>query len=153
MLSQLPTATSTEITVVISVRNIRRAAASAAAATPTATGETPVGKAKRLLPSLVALRAVSRRSRRRSGTRRLAVAHVDGVLYDIELIRASTARSIGPGMGLFSARKRTWTNRGHGTHGHTREDAQHRNHGAHRRRQDDDDRAHPLLHGTHPQDG
>src|SRR5829696_3323387 len=153
MLSQLPTATSMEMTVVTSVRSMRTAAASAAAATLIAKGETPLGRRNLLLPSLVASRAVPRRSRRRSGTRRLAVAHVDGVLYDIELIRASTARSIGPGMGLFSARKRTWTNRGHGTHGHTREDAQHRNHGAHRRRQDDDDRAHPLLHGTHPQDG
>src|SRR5215210_3803221 len=153
MLSQLPTATSTEITVVTSVSSIKTPAARAATATPIATGETAVGIAKRLLPSLVALRAVSRRSRRRSGTRRLAVAHVDGVLYDIELIRAETARSIGPGLGLFSARKRTWTNKGHGTHGHTREDAQHRNHGAHRRRKDDDDRAHSLLHRTHPQDG
>src|SRR5215207_10360172 len=139
MLSQLPSATSTEITVVTSVSSMRTAAASAGTATPIATGETPVGRRNLLLPSLVASRAVSRRSRRRSGTRRLAVAHVDGVLYDIELIRASTARSMGPGMGLFSARKRTWTNRGHGTHGHTREDAQHRNHGAHRRREDDDD--------------
>src|SRR5919112_4975523 len=139
MLSQLPTATSMEITVVTSVSSMRTAAASAATAMPIATGETPVGRRNLLLPSLVASRAVSPRSRRRSSTRRLAVAHVDGVLYDIELIRASTARSIGPGMGLFSARKRTWTNRGHGTHGHTREDAQHRNHGAHRRREDDDD--------------
>ena len=30
---------------------------------------------------------------------------------------------------------------------------QHRDHGAHRRRQDDDDRAHPLLHRAHPQAG
>src|SRR5215210_8299528 len=131
MLSQLPTATSMEMTVVTSVRSMRRAAARAAVATPIAKGETPLGTRNLLLPSLVASRAVPRRSRRRSGTRRLAVAHVDGVLYDIELIRAGTARSIGPGMGLFSARQRTWTNRGHGTHGHTREDAQHRNHGAH----------------------
>ena len=35
----------------------------------------------------------------------------------------------------------------------TREDPQHRDHGSHRRRQDDDDRAHPLLHRPHPQDG
>ena len=35
----------------------------------------------------------------------------------------------------------------------TRKDPQHRDHGAHRRRQDDDDRAHPLLHRPHPQDG
>src|SRR5215217_4616653 len=153
MLSQLPTATSMEMTVVSSVSSIKTAAREAAAATPIATGEMPVGNANRLLPSLVALRAVPSRSRPRSGTRGLAVAHVDGVLYDIELFRACTARSAGPGQGLFSARKRTGTNRGHGTHGHTREDAQHRNHGAHRRRQDDDDRAHPLLHGTHPQDG
>src|SRR5215210_1786485 len=131
MLSQLPTATSIEITVVISARSMRRAATSATTATLIASGEMPVGRRNLLLPSLVASRAVPRRSRRRSGTRRLAVAHVDGVLYDIELIRASTARSIGPGLGLFSARKRTWTTRGHGTHSHTREDAQHRNHGAH----------------------
>ncbi|CAA9513017.1 MAG: Translation elongation factor G, partial [uncultured Solirubrobacterales bacterium] len=38
-----------------------------------------------------------------------------------------------------------------GTRGFTPEDAQHRDHGAHRRRQDDDDRAHPLLHGPHAQ--
>src|ERR687897_3182976 len=153
MLSQLPTATSIEITVVSSANSIKTPAAKAAIATAIATGEMPVGNAKRLLPSLVALRAVPSRSLPRSATRGLAVAHVDGVLYDIELIRAGTVCSTGPGLGLFSARKRTWTNRGHGTHGHTREDAQHRNHGAHRRRQDDDDRAHPLLHGTHPQDG
>src|SRR5215207_527257 len=139
MLSQLPTATSIEITVVTSASSIKMPAAHAATATAIATGETPVGNANRLLPSLVALRAVPSRSRPRSGTRGLAVAHVDGVLYDIELIRASAARSTGPGLGLFSARKRTGTNRGHGTHGHTREDAQHRNHGAHRRREDDDD--------------
>src|SRR5439155_1030989 len=30
---------------------------------------------------------------------------------------------------------------------------EHRDHGSHRRRQDDDDRAHPLLHRPHPQDG
>src|SRR5215217_8826900 len=148
MLSQLPTATSMEMTVVSSVSSIKTAAREAAAATPIATVEMPVGKAKRLLPSLVALRAVPRRSLPRSATRGRAVAHFNGVLYDIELIRASTARSTGPGLGLFSARTRTYTDRGHGTHGHTREDAQHRNHGAHRRRQDDDDRAHPLLHGT-----
>ena len=35
---------------------------------------------------------------------------------------------------------------------HTREHPQHRDHGAHRRRQDDDDRAHPLLHRPHLQD-
>ena len=34
-----------------------------------------------------------------------------------------------------------------------REDPEHRDHGAHRRRQDDDDRAHPVLHGPNPQDG
>ena len=39
----------------------------------------------------------------------------------------------------------------HHTHAHAplvqpREDTQHRHHGPHRRRQDDDDRAHPLLH-------
>src|ERR687897_1066893 len=141
------------MTVVTSVSSISTPARSAAPATTIATGETPVGSARPLLPPDVALRAVPRRSRPRSVTRGQAVAHVDGVLYDIELIRAGAARSTGPGLGLFSARKRTWTNRGHGTHGHTREDAQHRNHGAHRRRQDDDDRAHPLLHGTHPQDG
>ena len=33
----------------------------------------------------------------------------------------------------------------------TREHPQHRDHGAHRRRQDDDDRAHPLLHRPHLQ--
>ena len=33
-----------------------------------------------------------------------------------------------------------------------RKDPQHRDHGAHRRRQDDDDRAHPLLHRAHLQD-
>src|SRR5919107_5537914 len=128
MVSQLPAATSIEITVVTSVGSRGRPAASAASATAIATGEDPVGSAKRLLPSRVALRAVPRRSLPRSVTRGQAVAHVDGVLYDIELIRAATACSTGPGMGLFSARKRTWTNRGHGTHGHTREDAQHRNH-------------------------
>ena len=36
---------------------------------------------------------------------------------------------------------------------HPREDPQHRDHGPHRRGQDDDDRAHPLLHRPHPQDG
>ena len=35
---------------------------------------------------------------------------------------------------------------------HTRKHPQHRDHGAHRRRQDDDDRAHPLLHRPHLQD-
>ena len=34
---------------------------------------------------------------------------------------------------------------------HTGEHPQHRDHGAHRRRQDDDDRAHPLLHRPHLQ--
>ena len=34
-----------------------------------------------------------------------------------------------------------------------REDPQHRDHGPHRRGQDDDDRAHPLLHRPLPQDG
>ena len=32
-----------------------------------------------------------------------------------------------------------------------RQNPQHRDHGSHRRRQDDDDRAHPLLHRAHPQ--
>src|SRR5215207_11012710 len=107
MLSQLPTATSIEITVVSSVNSIKTPAGKAAIATAIATGEMPVGNANRLLPSLVALRAVPSRSRPRSGTRGLAVAHVDGVLYDIELFRACTARSTGPGQGLFSARRRT----------------------------------------------
>ena len=38
------------------------------------------------------------------------------------------------------------------SHVHARKDSQHRDHGAHRRRQDDDDRAHPLLHGPDLQD-
>ena len=41
-------------------------------------------------------------------------------------------------------------------HCHTRRAGprpEHRDHGAHRRRQDDDDRADPLLHRPHPQDG
>ena len=37
-------------------------------------------------------------------------------------------------------------------HVFAREDAQHRHHGAHRRRQDHDDRAHPLLHREDAQD-
>src|SRR5215216_1954806 len=139
MPSQLVLLRSTDMTVVTSARSISAPPIRAAVATAIACREIPVGSAKRLLPSFVALRAVPRRSLPRSATRGRAVAHVDGVLYDIELIRASTARSTGPGLGLFSARKRTWTNRGHGTHGHTREDAQYRNHGAHRRRKDDDD--------------
>src|SRR5919107_2486078 len=53
-----------------------------------ATGEAPVGGAKRLLPSRVARGAAPRRSLPRSVTRGQAVAHVDGVLYDIELFRA-----------------------------------------------------------------
>src|SRR5918992_1564013 len=108
------------MTVVTSVRSMSAPAANAAVATAIAKGEIPVGSAKRLLPSSVALRAVSRRSLPRSATRGRAVAHVDGVLYDIELFRASTARSTGPGLGLFSAWKRTWTTKGHGTHSHTR---------------------------------
>src|SRR5687767_328276 len=112
------------MTVVTRVRSMSTPARRAATAMPIATGETPVGRRNLLLPSLVASRAVSRRSRRRSGTRRLAVAHVDGVLYDIDLIRASTARSMGPGLGLFSARKRTWTTEGHGKNSLTRQHAQ-----------------------------
>src|SRR5688572_25587822 len=108
------------MTVVTSVRIISAPATTAIPATTIATGEIPVGSAKRLLPSDVALRAVPRRSRPRSATRGRAVAHVDGVLYDIELIRASSARSTGPGLGLFSARKRTWTTKGHGKNSHTR---------------------------------
>src|SRR5215213_2697977 len=95
-------------------------AARAATATAIATGESPVGSVKRLLPSDVALRAVPLRSLPCSATRGRAVAHVDGVLYDIELFRASSARSTGPGLGLFSARKRTWTTDSHGKNGHTR---------------------------------
>ena len=41
----------------------------------------------------------------------------------------------------------------HAAQVHAREDPQHRDHGPHRRGQDDDDRAHPLLHRPHPQDG
>src|SRR5215207_267055 len=120
MTSQLVFLRSTETTVVTSVSNISAPARKAAAATAIASGETPAGSARRLLPSDVALRAVSLRSRPRSATRGRAVAQVDGVLYDIELFRATTARSTGPGQGLFSARKRTWTTEGHGTHSHTR---------------------------------
>src|SRR5829696_3606540 len=134
MTSQLVFRRSTEITVVTSVRSMSAPAARAAAATAIATGESPIGSARRLLPSDVALRAVPLRSLPRSATRGRAVAHVDGVLYDIELFRASAARSTGPGLGLFSARKRTWTTKGHGKNSHTRQDAQHRDHGAHRRR-------------------
>src|SRR5688500_14748502 len=136
MTSQRVGSSSTEMTVVISVRSMSAPAARAATATAIARRESPVGSAKRLLPSFVALRAVPSRPLPRSATWGRAVAHVDGVLYDIELFRASTERSTGPGLGLFSARKRTWTTKAHGTHSHTREDAQHRDHGAHRRRQD-----------------
>src|SRR5262245_37217996 len=108
------------MTVVTSVRSMNTPAADAATATAIATGERPVGSANRLLPSFVALRAVPSRSRPRSATRGRAVAHVDGVLHDIELFRASTVRSTGPGLGLFSARKRTWTTKAHATHSHTR---------------------------------
>src|SRR5215211_3893750 len=97
-----------------------RPARRAATATAIATGEIPVGSGNRLLASFVALRAAPRRSSPRSVTWGRAVAHVDGVLYDIELLRASAARSTGPGLGLFSARKRTWTTKGHATHSHTR---------------------------------
>ena len=41
----------------------------------------------------------------------------------------------------------------HAAQVHAREDPQHRDHGPHRRGQDDDDRAHPLLHRPLPQDG
>ena len=41
---------------------------------------------------------------------------------------------------------------GHGTHDASRAIPQHRHHGAHRCRQDDDDRAHPLLHRALLQD-
>src|SRR5918992_619121 len=108
MLSQLPAATSIEMIVVNSVRSISAPAARAVSATVIATGETPAGILRRLLPSRVALRAVPHRPLPRSATRGQAVAHVDGVLHDIELFRAGTARSTGPGMGLFSAWKRTW---------------------------------------------
>src|SRR5918994_569569 len=47
----------------------------------------------------------------------------------------------------------TQTLRTNGTHFPSRQDPQHRDHGAHRRREDDDDRAHPLLHRPHAQDG
>src|SRR6186997_2287751 len=114
MTSQLVFFRLTEMTVVTSARSMRRPPMKAAVATAIAYRERPAGSARRLLPSDVALRAVPRRSLPRSATRGRAVAHVDGVLYDIELIRASTARSTGPGLGLFSARKRTWTTDSHG---------------------------------------
>src|SRR3954447_15425417 len=120
MPSQLVVFRSTDIAVVTSARSMSRPPIKAAVAMAIAYREMPDGSANRLLPSFVALRAVSRRSRPRSATRGRAVAHVDGVLNDIELIRAVTARSTGPGLGLFSARKRTWTTDSHGTHSHTR---------------------------------
>src|SRR5687767_15205023 len=120
MTSQLVFLRSTDMTVVTSVRSISAPPRKASPATAIATREIPVGSGKRLLPSFVALRAVPRRPLPRSDTWGRAVAHVDGVLYDIELLRASAARSTGPGLGLFSARKRTWTTKGHATHSHTR---------------------------------
>src|SRR3954454_25187778 len=120
MPSQLVVLRSTDMTVVTSARSMSAPPIRAAVANAIAYRETPVGSANRLLPSFVALRAVPCRSLPRSATRGRAVAHVDGVLYDIELFRAGTARSTGPGLGLFSARKRTWTTDSHGTHSHTR---------------------------------
>src|SRR3954449_9332409 len=61
----------------------------------------PVGSANRLLPSFVALRAVPLRSLPRSATRGRAVAHVDGVLNDIELSGQAPHAAPGPDWAFF----------------------------------------------------
>ena len=58
-----------------------------------------------------------------------------------------------PSLSKSSARLTYHSTARNAPHLPTREDPQHRDHGAHRRRKDDDDRAHPLLHRPHPQDG
>src|SRR5829696_8268741 len=59
--------------------------------------------------------------------------------------------SCGPAGPVFSAT--TDLRLPHAAQVHAREDPEHRDHGPHRRGQDHDDRAHPLLHRPHPQDG
>ena len=68
--------------------------------------------------------------------------------------RASlTCRARGPeGPVLFALTPDSTHAASHATQVSARQDPQHRDHGAHRRRQDDDDRAHPLLHRSHLQD-
>ena len=72
----------------------------------------------------------------------------------------TSAAACGPERARFFARssgKRDEDRRrretSHAAQVHAREDPEHRDHGPHRRGQDHDDRAHPLLHRPHPQDG
>ena len=68
----------------------------------------------------------------------------------------TTSSARGPEGPIFFARRaptqRPPRDPSDATQVHTPEHPQHRDHGPHRRRQDDDDRAHPLLHRPHLQD-
>ncbi len=64
--------------------------------------------------------------------------------------RACRARFFRPESGKYASRQRETPS--HAAQVHPREDPQHRDHGPHRRGQDDDDRADPLLHRPLAQD-
>ena len=70
---------------------------------------------------------------------------------DPRLGQSLPGSSCGPAGPVFSAT--TDLRLPHAAQVHAREDPEHRDHGPHRRGQDDDDRAHPLLHRPLPQDG
>ena len=97
---------------------------------------------------------------RRSGAARCSCARPAGIVPAHRWIaRAHSATTgfqtrcaRGPEGPVFFALTPTKPELHHAAQVHAREDPQHRDHGPHRRRQDDDDRAHPLLHRPHLQD-